>query len=232
MADWGGSKTKGRSALDVDSMMADEAACMDIDDSLKEAWEVKGTGKSRAEKKKAAKARKKLREAEEARVKAVADLEAKALSDQLAKEKEEADKMKKLQEALAAADDWDAVDVDVVGEDEKPSAAAAAPAAPAAAEKEEEEEELDENQEVLQALDVADGASRERYAKAICGSLGAKPLVKFCDELFKKSSNNLALTDVKGMLDVLAAKCEATKAKEAQLNEYDQAADDDDDDFM
>ena len=34
MADWGGSKTKGRSACNTSDLLGDEQACFDIDDSL------------------------------------------------------------------------------------------------------------------------------------------------------------------------------------------------------
>ena len=62
MGDWGGSNAKGANAANYHEMYADETACLDIDDKFKEDWEIKGKGKSRAEKKKAAKARKKASE--------------------------------------------------------------------------------------------------------------------------------------------------------------------------
>jgi len=236
MADWGGSKTKGRSACNTDALLGDEQACFDIDDSLKEGWEVKGQGKSRAEKKKAAKARKKAAEAEAARVKAVADLEVKALKDQLAKEKAEAEKLKKLQAALATADDWDAVEVDALDGD-APAADAAAAAAPAVAAEaeEEEEEELDDYQMSLLELKLSDASSRMRYAQAISAGLASKQLVKFMDEIFKKSSNALALDDVRSLVSLLEGKHKAAMEKEAtaqSFGDYDGAADDDDGDFM
>jgi hypothetical protein len=233
MADWGGSKTKGRSACNTSDLLGDEQACFDIDDSLKESWEVKGQGKSRAEKKKAAKARKKVVEAEAARVKAVADLEAKALKDQLAKEKAEAEKLKKLQAALATADDWDAVEVDALDAPaaDAPAAVAAAPAVAAA----EPEEELDDYQMSLLELKLSDASSRMRYAQAISAGLASKQLVKFMDEIFKKSSNALALDDVRSLVSMLEGKHKAAMEKEAtaqSFGDYDGAADDDDGDFM